>query len=71
MNLICVLALTDTGTPSYDHNHAAKLSAMGVPVFACTPDRFADMMAAALSRHDLHLWAEQRGLKLERPDTSN
>ena len=69
VNLICLLALTDAGSPSYDHNHAAKLSAMGVPVFACTPDRFADMMAAALSRHDLHLWAEQRGLKLERSAT--
>jgi Mg-chelatase subunit ChlD len=66
VNLICLLALTDAGSPSYDHNHAAKLSAMGIPVFACTPDRFADMMAAALSRHDLQLWAEQRGLKLER-----
>lgn len=66
VNLICLLALTDTGAPSYDHAHAAKLAAMGVPVFACTPDNFAGLMAAALSRHDLHLWAEQRGLKLER-----
>ena len=68
VNLICLLALTDTGSPSYDHHHAAKLAAMGVPVFACTPDKFADLMAAALSRHDLHLWAEQRRLKLERSE---
>ncbi|MES2692726.1 MAG: VWA domain-containing protein [Verrucomicrobiota bacterium] len=66
VNLICLLALTDSGSPSYDHQHAAQLAAMGVPVFACTPDSFADMMAAALSRQDLHLWAEQRGIKLER-----
>jgi hypothetical protein len=57
-----------SGSPSYDHRHAAKLAAMGVPVFACTPDKFADLMAAALSRHDLHLWAEHRGLKLERSE---
>lgn len=70
VNLICLLALTDAGSPTYDHDHAAKLAAMGVPVFACTPDKFADLMAAALSRQDLHLWAEQRGLKLERGDRS-
>lgn len=69
VNLICLLALTDAGSPTYDHNHAAKLAAMGVPVFACTPDQFADLMSAALSRHDLHLWAEQRGVKLARGET--
>ena len=42
------------------------LAAMGVPVFACTPGHFADLMAAALSRQDVHTWAEQRGLKLAR-----
>jgi Mg-chelatase subunit ChlD len=71
VNLICLLALTDTGAPSYDHHHAAKLAAMGVPVFACTPEHFAELMAAALSRHDLHLWAEQRGLKLERGEAGS
>ena len=70
VNLICLLALSDEGAPGYDHNHAAKLAAMGVPVFAATPDHFAEMMAAALSRQDLHLWAEQRGLKLERADAA-
>lgn len=66
VNVICLLALSDAGAPSYDHRHAAELAAMGVPVFACTPDHFADLMAAALSRQDVHLWAAQRGLKLER-----
>lgn len=68
VNVICLLALTDTGSPTYDHHHAAKFAAMGVPVFACTPDAFAELMAAALSRQDLHLWAEQRGMKLERSE---
>jgi Mg-chelatase subunit ChlD len=66
VNLICLLALSDSGSPSYDHRHATAFANMGVPVFACTPDHFADMMAAALSRQDVHLWAEQRGIKLER-----
>lgn len=66
VNLICLLALTDAGSPAYDHRHAAALAAMGVPVFACTPDRFADLMAVTLSRQDVHLWSEQHGMKLER-----
>ena len=68
VNLICLVALSDQGSPAYHHENAARLSAMGVPVFAATPDHFAEMMAAALSRQDLHLWAEQRGLKLERAE---
>ncbi|MFO1449017.1 MAG: VWA domain-containing protein [Opitutaceae bacterium] len=66
VQVVCLLALSDQGVAAYDHTHAAKLAAMGVPVFAATPDLFPEMMAAALSRQDLHLWALQRGLKLER-----
>jgi len=32
---------------------AARLAALGVPAFACTPDRFPELMAAALARGDL------------------
>jgi Mg-chelatase subunit ChlD len=66
VNLICLVALTDGGSPSYDHGHAARFSAMGIPVFACTPPHFPDLMAAALNRQDMHLWAQRNGLKLER-----
>lgn len=66
VNVICLLALSDQGSPSYDHRHATLLSSMGIPVFACTPELFPELMAAALSRQDVHLWAEQRGLKMER-----
>lgn len=68
VNVICLLALSDQGSPSYDHRHATLLAAMGVPVFACTPELFPELMAAALSRQDVHLWAEQRGLKMERAE---
>ena len=30
---------------------------LGIPVFACTPDLFPDLMAAAISRRDLGQWA--------------
>ncbi len=59
VQMIALLALSDEGTPSYDHENAAALAAMGVPAFACTPDQFPDMMAAAIERRDLTAFAEQ------------
>ncbi len=48
VNFITLLALSDEGKPSYDKNIASKLSAMDIPAFACTPDRFADLMASVI-----------------------
>jgi uncharacterized protein with von Willebrand factor type A (vWA) domain len=48
VNMITLLALSDGGTPSYDHQNAQAFGAMGIPAFACTPDKFPDLMAAAL-----------------------
>ena len=64
VRLIALLALSDDGTPSYDHRHAGLLAAMGVPVFGCTPDQFPELMAAALAERDLNLWAASRGIAL-------
>ena len=55
--MVALLALSDSGAPSYDADHAAALAAIGVPAFACTPDLFPDLMAAAIERHDLGQWA--------------
>lgn len=54
---VALLALSDSGAPAYDANHAAALTALGVPSFACTPDVFPDLMAAAIERRDLTTWA--------------
>ena len=59
VQFIVLLALNDDGAPSYDKSHAAFLASLGVSVFACTPDRFPDLMAAALNRQDLSLWVSQ------------
>ena len=48
-----LLALTDEGAPSYDPQVAEEIAAFGAPVFACTPDQFPDLMAAALRRDDI------------------
>jgi Mg-chelatase subunit ChlD len=59
VQLIALLALSDSGTPSYDVENAAALTELGVPAFACTPDLFPDLMAAAIRRDDLDTWAAQ------------
>lgn len=51
--VIVLLALSDDGAPSFDHENAAALAAMGVPAFACTPDVFPDVMGAAIQRQPL------------------
>lgn len=54
--LVVLLALSDDGAPGYDHDNAQFLASLGVPVFACTPDKFPDLMAAALTKSDLGMW---------------
>ncbi len=66
VSVICLLALNDTGTPSYDHHNAAALSALGIPSFACTPDLFPDLMAAAILHQDLALWAAKNDITVAR-----
>jgi hypothetical protein len=55
--VVALLALDDRGAPSYDAKIAAEFAALGIPAFACTPDLFPELMAAALARRDLGAWA--------------
>ncbi|MBL7815285.1 MAG: VWA domain-containing protein [Saprospiraceae bacterium] len=53
VTIIILLALSDEGKPVYDKHNAARFAAMNLPVFACTPDKFSELMAAAINRQDL------------------
>jgi Mg-chelatase subunit ChlD len=55
VQVVALLALSDDGAPAYDHENAAALAALGIPAFACTPDLFPELMAAAIERRDLNL----------------
>jgi hypothetical protein len=66
VNVIALLALTDSGRPGYDPKNAEAFAALGVPVFACTPDQFPALMAAALRRQDIAAWAAGQDIKLAR-----
>ncbi|GAA3221843.1 VWA domain-containing protein [Streptomyces sp. XM83C] len=53
VQFVALLALSDEGAPAYDRDHAAALAALGAPAFACTPDLFPEVMAAAVERRPL------------------
>ncbi|MER6916979.1 VWA domain-containing protein [Streptomyces sp. NPDC000594] len=53
VRFVTLLALSDEGAPAYDREHAAALAELGAPAFACTPDLFPEVMAAAIERRPL------------------
>jgi hypothetical protein len=66
VRLIVLLALSDDGAPAYDHREAAALASFACPVFACTPEQFPSLMAAAIEGRDLTLWAAGQGISVAR-----
>lgn len=66
VQFIVLLALNDDGAPMYDHGNAQFFSNLGIPVFACSPDKFPDLMAAALSKQDITLWAAKEDFTLKK-----
>jgi VWA domain containing CoxE-like protein len=57
-----MLALSDSGVPSYDEHLAKQLRALGVPCFGCTPTLLPEFLSAALKGADL----EQLAARLTR-----
>jgi hypothetical protein len=54
---VCLLALSDSGVPSYDEALARKLVALGIPCFGCTPQRLPELLEGALRGADLNALA--------------
>ncbi|PDP85610.1 hypothetical protein CQJ94_21635 [Glycomyces fuscus] len=59
VQVVVLLALSDEGAPFYDRQNASALAEMGVPAFACTPDAFPELMAAAIQGQPLTSWVEK------------
>ncbi len=68
VQFIALLALSDDGAPGYDHDVAAAFAGFGVPSFACAPDLFPELMAAAINRQDINQWAAARAIVSARAD---
>lgn len=56
---IVLLALSDSGVPSYDEALGNRIAAIGVPSFACSPDRLPELVEGALKGFDLQALAER------------
>lgn len=65
VQVVCLLALNDDGSPSYDAQNAQFFAKHEIPVFACTPDVFPDLMAAAIQKKDLFQWAGENEIVLK------
>ena len=61
-DFIALLALNDQGAPSFDKNIAGKLAELAIPAFACTPDQFPGLMAAAIKKQSLSQWMAREGI---------
>jgi hypothetical protein len=61
VRVLCLLALSDHGRPSYDHALGARLEEIGVPCFGCTPRLLVDVVERVLKNQDFSaLVAEKR-----------
>ncbi len=66
VQMIALLALNDDGAPVYDHKVASAFAELGIASFACTPDLFPELMAAAINRDVIAQWAAVRGIATSR-----
>ncbi|MFK7798273.1 MAG: VWA domain-containing protein [Aureispira sp.] len=62
VQFITLLALNDEGTPAYDKTVAAYFNSLSIPVFACNPDQFPDLMATALKNEDIKQWMSREAI---------
>lgn len=53
VTLVCLLAIADGGKPYYDAQMAEKVARMGIPCFACNPQKLPDLLERALKGQDL------------------
>jgi hypothetical protein len=49
VQVLCLLALGEGGAPAHNEALAAELAGLGIPCFACTPDRLAGVIEEVLS----------------------
>src|SRR5215469_1944887 len=68
VQVICLLALSNDGRPVFDQHNAASFAGMDIPSFACTPELFPDLMAAAIQRQDLSAWAAKNDIVTARAE---
>ena len=56
VNVVVLLAISDSGKPSYDSQLAEKAAELEIPCFACPPEKLPELLEAALKRRNLKLF---------------
>ncbi|NNE30052.1 MAG: VWA domain-containing protein [Saprospiraceae bacterium] len=62
IQVICLLALDDTGSPDYDKEMAEELAKLDCPAFACTPEFFPELIGAAIQKKSIKSLLANKGL---------
>ena len=56
VSVICLLAIADGGRPYYDEQIAGRIASMGIPCFACNPQKIPQLLERALKGQDLNVF---------------
>lgn len=56
VNVVILLAISDSGKPCFDSGLAEKAAELQIPCFACPPEKLPDLLDAALKRRDLRVF---------------
>lgn len=59
VKVVCLLALSDQGVPSYDESVAKRLAQLGIPSFGCSPDKLPELIEGALKGYDMTMLADR------------
>ncbi|MDE6789109.1 MAG: VWA domain-containing protein [Ruminococcus sp.] len=54
VNIIVLLAISDSGKPCYDENLAQKIAEFDIPCFACPPEKLPELLERALKHQSLN-----------------
>lgn len=53
VNVVVLLAISDSGSPCYDSTLARKVADLDIPCFACPPEKLPELLELALKRRSL------------------
>ncbi len=59
VTVVVLLAVEDGGYPYYDEDISKKIAKMGIPCFACTPEKLPELLERALKKMDLSDFANE------------
>jgi len=59
VTVVCLLAISGDGQPYYDAQMAGKIASMGIPCFACNPEKLPLLLERVLKNLDLSSFQEE------------